>query len=1008
MPFDAGAVVARLELNTKQWEQSIARVNVDQKSLSGFVLRHGQDFQKFGKTLTVVGGVMVASLGAIVKKTAAAGDMFDELRQKTGISADVLSSFTLAVNKTDLGMTGFATALKFLANNMADAKAGVGTAEAKFNDLGVAFKDVTTGALRPLDQVMLDVADKFRAMPDGAQKSALAVDLFGRAGTSMIHMLNLGREGLQAEMDKAKEYNLVMGKEAAEAADRFQESLVDLKGATQGIGNVITATLLPAIQGIVTNVTEAVAKVGKWAAEHKGLTGVLSGGVLAIGAIATAIGTLSYGIGTVIAQLPKLITGFKAIAAFASKAIVFNFVLGGIALLWASINKFKRQLQDMESKGYTIPVKIKLVVQEFNPFKALSRESMGQVLQGMDAVRDKSINLKGAMYLLGDAFRAIKGAIEQGTTAPILNLGEALKGLGIKTRTELTAELANAEAALKLLKGSVESTPGGIQVLQDQIKGLKEQLYGVKTAIVGVLPPARDLTALWARLTATMVTQAIPAARDLTGVLEAVGAAIPKDLTLPPVDTDDAKISVRSFAQEVSTVVSDAMREIARSIVGAFNIKKLFGAVAIDIEFDSSAFDALVDAADTAYRKISDAASEEYDGIYKTKRREYEDARDLIENSVMDEAAKREALKKFDRDYEDSIDLLKKEEKAKLLAIEEQHKLDLDKIRKDEDAARQKLADDEEKRQGSLWFKVKGIMATAVEEMAALLLTRLFANSGIIEAIDKFVGKLIGKGKGSVTDALDDTGKSVGGLGKTIGEFISGIGTGIGGFISGLAAGIGTAIVSLATAIAQAATILAAAAPAIITVGLIALGLMAGIKLLGSIFGSGGGAGAGDGMGRVVERQDKQLAILQSLIDFCRNNIGPALLIAGVDYMAKTMDAANTAVGWLQTINGTLSGMKGAYNGAGPLTEPQMVMTHGTPSRPEYVVPEPAMRSTVNGAGQPGVSSLSQRPQTQIVQLYLDSSKTKKLAEWTIQTVKNGSQTNRLRGLSERSFSPAY
>jgi hypothetical protein len=158
--------------------------------------------------------------------------------------------------------------------------------------------------------------------------------------------------------------------------------------------------------------------------------------------------------------------------------------------------------------------------------------------------------------------------------------------------------------------------------------------------------------------------------------------------------------------------------------------------------------------------------------------------------------------------------------------------------------------------------------------------------------------------------------------------------------------------------------------------------------------------GAGDGMGRVVERQDQQTAILGSIIEFYRNTLGPALLVHGVNYMAKTMDAANAAVGWLQEINGTLSGMKGAYNGAGPLTSPQMVMTHGTPSRPEYVVPEPQMRNAVGG----GAGGRQGQPINLTVPVYVGG---KKIDERIINVVVNGSQTGGLRRFATKALAGA-
>lgn len=58
-----------------------------------------------------------------------------------------------------------------------------------FSRLGVSVTDAA-GQLRPTEDVLLDLADAFAAMPDGAEKSALAVKLFGKSGVELI--LNQG------------------------------------------------------------------------------------------------------------------------------------------------------------------------------------------------------------------------------------------------------------------------------------------------------------------------------------------------------------------------------------------------------------------------------------------------------------------------------------------------------------------------------------------------------------------------------------------------------------------------------------------------------------------------------------------------------------------------------------------------------------------------------------------------------------------------------------------------
>jgi len=70
--------------------------------------------------------------------------------------------------------------------------------------MGVAYRDAH-GKLKPMDQILPGMADKFKNMPNGPEKTALALKLFGRGGAAMIPMLNKGSAGLKAmaaESDK--------------------------------------------------------------------------------------------------------------------------------------------------------------------------------------------------------------------------------------------------------------------------------------------------------------------------------------------------------------------------------------------------------------------------------------------------------------------------------------------------------------------------------------------------------------------------------------------------------------------------------------------------------------------------------------------------------------------------------------------------------------------------------------------------------------------------------------
>src|SRR5262249_35108732 len=102
-------------------------------------------------------------------------------------------------------------------------------------ELGVKFKDAK-GNVLSMEEVLGDVADKFKTMPDGVDKTRIAMDLFGRSGKDMIPVLNLGKEGIQDVADEAKKLGFTFsGDNVSKIKDyeRAQKSLGEAVGGLQ-------------------------------------------------------------------------------------------------------------------------------------------------------------------------------------------------------------------------------------------------------------------------------------------------------------------------------------------------------------------------------------------------------------------------------------------------------------------------------------------------------------------------------------------------------------------------------------------------------------------------------------------------------------------------------------------------------------------------------------------------------------------------------------------------------
>lgn len=253
-------------------------------------------------------GVSLAGIGAMIKSSIDSADALDEMAQRTGIAVESLSLLVPAAELSAVSTEKFEAGLKKLATGMLEAATGSEASAQNFAALGVAVQN-QDGTLRDSEQVLLDLADRFQAMPDGAEKAALAVDIFGKAGAEMIPFLNQGREGVGALKQEAAELGLQLSADTAAQAGNFNDALDKLKLATQSIGNQIIASLLPALNDMAGGMVESAKQGGTLRAILDGVVLVLKTLALGAATVGKAFVALGEAIGAGVAAAVEALKG---------------------------------------------------------------------------------------------------------------------------------------------------------------------------------------------------------------------------------------------------------------------------------------------------------------------------------------------------------------------------------------------------------------------------------------------------------------------------------------------------------------------------------------------------------------------------------------------------------------------------------------------------------------------------------------------------------------------------
>lgn len=195
------------------------------------------------------------ALAFAVKGSIDRADGLSKAAQRIGVTTEALSRLEWAAKLSDVSLEQLSTGMQRLSRNMLDVSNGGGKqAATAFKALGISVTDAS-GKLRSSDEVFADIADRFSRMPDGAEKTALAMQLLGKSGAEMIPLLNSGKDGLKAMAEESDRLGNTLSTKTGRAAEAFNDSITRLQAGVAGMVNKIAEAALPTLNSLIETLT---------------------------------------------------------------------------------------------------------------------------------------------------------------------------------------------------------------------------------------------------------------------------------------------------------------------------------------------------------------------------------------------------------------------------------------------------------------------------------------------------------------------------------------------------------------------------------------------------------------------------------------------------------------------------------------------------------------------------------------------------------------------------------
>jgi len=172
-----------------------------------------------------------------------------KMKRITGGTTEDASRLNTELQLSGVDQAKGTTALTIFSKNLGKTADDEGLAAKTAAAMGISFTDAA-GAVLPLTELLPQLSDKFKSMPDGAEKTALAMKLFGRSGADMLPFLNKGSDALAGMAAKSDELGLTLNDSSMTAMSDAKTESREFDASIKALKVSLGEALLPALTAV--------------------------------------------------------------------------------------------------------------------------------------------------------------------------------------------------------------------------------------------------------------------------------------------------------------------------------------------------------------------------------------------------------------------------------------------------------------------------------------------------------------------------------------------------------------------------------------------------------------------------------------------------------------------------------------------------------------------------------------------------------------------------------------
>lgn len=273
-----------VQLTDKNTEAGLKKITASAEGAKSALGKMKNDLMAIGA------GVGVVGIGAKLAKEAIQWDVaVKKLSGITGATAKETSELLAVANYMGIAMEDSAGAFAKFSKNVGAAKEKMEVARAEgklgtdiFSKLGYTLEDIQG---KNTVEVFKMIQERLRGMKDGAEKTRVEMELFGRTGYQMHAMLNMSAEQMDKVAERAKAMGLIIDDETANKSAKLNRELKDLENTGKRLAVSIGHELVPVFNDYAKGILDVAKEFESMTAEQKEAIG----GIVKFGAEASAV-----------------------------------------------------------------------------------------------------------------------------------------------------------------------------------------------------------------------------------------------------------------------------------------------------------------------------------------------------------------------------------------------------------------------------------------------------------------------------------------------------------------------------------------------------------------------------------------------------------------------------------------------------------------------------------------------------------------------------------------------